>query len=90
MKQADSTSQESTTSSSSSLIEAPLNRREAARSAPTPMPKDEALDAQILDLVHQIGAAASDRKALDVRAYDVRKVVTYSDYFMICAGRSDR
>ncbi len=54
------------------------------------LPKDEALDAQILDLVHQIGTAALDRKALDLRAYDVRKVVTYSDYFMICAGRSDR
>jgi ribosome-associated protein len=33
---------------------------------------------------------AADRKALDIVVLDVRRMVSYADYFLICTGRSDR
>src|ERR1700761_5230303 len=33
---------------------------------------------------------ASDRKALDIVALDLRGMVGYADYLLICSGRSDR
>jgi ribosome-associated protein len=33
---------------------------------------------------------ASDRKALDIVALDLRGVIGYADYLLICSGRSDR
>jgi len=33
---------------------------------------------------------ASDRKALDIIALDLRGMVGYADYLLICSGRSDR
>lgn len=33
---------------------------------------------------------AADRKALDIVQLDVRKMVSYTDYFVLCTGRSDR
>jgi len=33
---------------------------------------------------------ASDRKALDIVQLDLREMVSYTDYFVICTGRSDR
>jgi ribosome-associated protein len=33
---------------------------------------------------------ASDRKALDVVQLDLRGIISYTDYFVICTGRSDR
>jgi len=33
---------------------------------------------------------AADRKALDIVQLDVRGMVSYADYFLICTGRSDR
>jgi ribosome-associated protein len=33
---------------------------------------------------------AVDRKALDVVQLDLRGIVGYADYFLICTGRSDR
>jgi ribosome-associated protein len=33
---------------------------------------------------------AADRKALDIVQLDVREMVSYADYFLICTGRSDR
>lgn len=41
-------------------------------------------------LAEQIAEAAWDRKALDLKILDVRKLVSYADYFVICSGRSDR
>ncbi len=48
------------------------------------------LDETIANLVQEIAEAAADRKAMNIRAVDVRGMVTYSDYFVICSGRSDR
>jgi ribosome-associated protein len=33
---------------------------------------------------------ASDRKALDIVTLDLRGMIGYTDYFVICTGRTDR
>ena len=33
---------------------------------------------------------ASDRKAIDVVVLDLRAIIGYTDYFVICTGRTDR
>ncbi len=33
---------------------------------------------------------AADRKAMEIVQLDVRGMVSYADYFLICTGRSDR
>jgi ribosome-associated protein len=33
---------------------------------------------------------AADRKALDIVQLDLRGIIGYADYFVICTGRSDR
>ena len=42
----------------------------------------------------QIAAAvaeyASDRKAIDIVVLDLRGIIEYTDYFVICTGRTDR
>ncbi len=37
-----------------------------------------------------IAELATDRKAIDVVQLDLRGMVGYADYFMICSGRTDR
>jgi ribosome-associated protein len=41
-------------------------------------------------LVERIVAVASDRKAIDIRVLDVREIVSYTDYFVICSGNTER
>jgi ribosome-associated protein len=41
-------------------------------------------------LVDRIAAVASDKKAIDIRVLDVRGVVGYTDYFVICSGNTER
>ena len=41
-------------------------------------------------LVERIVTVASDRKAVDIRVLDVRGMVSYTDFFVICSGRSER
>jgi ribosome-associated protein len=43
----------------------------------------ESIAATVADL-------AADRKALDIVQLDLRGIVSYADYFLICSGRSDR
>ena len=33
---------------------------------------------------------AADRKALDIVQLDLREIIAYTDYFVICTGRTDR
>jgi ribosome-associated protein len=33
---------------------------------------------------------AADRKALDIVELDLRGIIAYTDYFVICTGRTDR
>jgi ribosome-associated protein len=41
-------------------------------------------------LVHAIAELAADRKAEDIVQLDLREIIGYTDYFVICSGRSDR
>ena len=42
------------------------------------------------ELVAEVVELAGDRKALDVVSLDLRGIIGYTDYFVICTGRSDR
>lgn len=42
------------------------------------------------EIAQAISEYASDRKALDIVQLDLREIVSYTDYFVICTGRSDR
>jgi ribosome-associated protein len=37
-----------------------------------------------------IAAFAADRKAVEIVQLDLREMIGYTDYFVICSGRSDR
>ncbi len=41
-------------------------------------------------MVMAIAELAADRKAIDIVGLDLRGMVGYADYFLICSGRSDR
>jgi len=41
-------------------------------------------------LAERIAEIASDRKAIDIRVLDLREVLGYTDYFVVCAGNTDR
>jgi ribosome-associated protein len=43
-----------------------------------------------LALAERIAELASDKKAIDVRILDLRGVVGYTDYFVICSGNTER
>jgi len=38
----------------------------------------------------EIAELASDRKALEIVQLDLREMIGYTDYFVICSGRTDR
>ena len=46
--------------------------------------------AGILAALQGIAAIASDRKAADVRVIDLRGIVSYTDFFVICSGNTER
>ena len=41
-------------------------------------------------LAERIAAIASDRKAIDIRVLDLRGVVSYTDFFVVCSGNTER
>jgi ribosome-associated protein len=41
-------------------------------------------------LAERIAAIASDRKAIDIRVIDLRGIVSYTDFFVICSGNTER
>jgi ribosome-associated protein len=41
-------------------------------------------------MMAEIVELASDRKALDIVGLDLRGMIGYADYFVICTGRTDR
>ena len=41
-------------------------------------------------LAHAAATYASDKKAADIVVLDLRGVAGYTDYFVICSGRTDR
>ena len=42
------------------------------------------------EIATTISEYASDRKALDIVQLDLREIIGYTDYFVICTGRTDR
>jgi ribosome-associated protein len=42
------------------------------------------------ELGERIAEIASDKKATDIRILDLRGVVGYTDYFVICSGNTER
>ncbi len=42
------------------------------------------------ELAHAIVEYAADRKASDIVQLDLRGMIGYTDYFVICSGRSER
>jgi len=41
-------------------------------------------------LAERIAQIASDRKAIDIRVLDVREVVSYTDFLVVCSGNTER
>jgi ribosome-associated protein len=41
-------------------------------------------------LAERIAQIASDRKAIEIRLIDVRGLVSYTDYLVICSGNTER
>jgi ribosome-associated protein len=41
-------------------------------------------------LAERIAAIAADRKAIDIMVIDLRGVVGYTDFFVVCTGNTDR
>jgi ribosome-associated protein len=42
------------------------------------------------EIAYAIAGFAADRKAMDIVALDLREIIGYTDYFVICSGRSER
>lgn len=42
------------------------------------------------DLAMRIAEIASDKVAQDIRVFDLRGIVSYTDYFVICSGGTER
>jgi ribosome-associated protein len=41
-------------------------------------------------LAERIATIASDKKAIDIRVIDLRGIVSYTDFFVICSGNTER
>jgi len=55
-----------------------------------PMPADRAEAVDSERLAERIAQIASDRKAIDIRVLDLRGLVSYTDFFVICSGNTER
>ena len=42
------------------------------------------------ELADRIAALAADVKAADIRVLDLREVLGYTDYFVVCSGNTER
>ena len=42
------------------------------------------------EMAGAIAELAADRKALEIVQLDLREMIGYTDYFVICTGRTDR
>ena len=50
--------------------------------------KDATQDSALL--AERIATIASDKKAVDIRVIDLRGIVSYTDFFVICSGNTER
>jgi ribosome-associated protein len=51
---------------------------------------NETMEIQGAELASTIAAYASDKKAIDIVELDLRGVLGYTDYFVICSGNTER
>ena len=42
------------------------------------------------EMVQAIARYASDRKAFEIVQLDLRRIISYTDFFLVCSGRSGR
>ncbi len=42
------------------------------------------------ELARRIAEVAADKKAVDIRILDMREIVGYTDWFVVCSGNTDR
>ena len=42
------------------------------------------------EILTAVAGYAADRKAIDIVSLDLREIIGYTDYFVICTGRTDR
>ncbi len=42
------------------------------------------------ELAERIATIASDKKAQDIRVIDLRGIVSYTDFFVVCSGNTER
>ena len=55
-----------------------------------PVPAGQAVVVDPEALAHRIAGIASDRKAIDIRVLDLRGLVAYTDFFVVCSGNTER
>ena len=55
-----------------------------------PVPADRAGSIDSVALAERIAQIASGRKAIDIRVLDLRGIVGYTDFFVICSGNTER
>ena len=55
-----------------------------------PVPADQAEPLDSGALADRIAAICSDRKAIDLLVVDLRGMVGYTDYFVVCTGNTER
>jgi ribosome-associated protein len=54
------------------------------------VPADQVESIDSTALADRIAEIASDRKAIDIRILDLREVVGYTDFFIVCSGNTER
>jgi ribosome-associated protein len=59
-------------------------------SAEQPVTADKAGTLDSEALAERIAAIASDRKAIDIRILDLREIVSYTDFLVVCSGNTER
>ncbi|MEA2484180.1 MAG: ribosome-associated protein [Thermoleophilaceae bacterium] len=55
-----------------------------------PARQEETRELSPEELALRIAEIASDKLAQDIRVFDLREIVSYTDYFVICSGGTER
>jgi ribosome-associated protein len=55
-----------------------------------PARKEETRELSPEELALRIAEIASDKVAHDIRVFDLREIVSYTDFFVICSGGTER
>lgn len=55
-----------------------------------PAQKEQAQELTAEELANRVAEIASDKLAHDIRVFDLRDIVSYTDFFVICSGGTER